>query len=108
MKQLRAALGIILGFWLLIGVSGALYWFVGEWNARRQLPPEERTAEVIHKLYDDAVCLDCAIGGGLLLGFSVLFGMGVLLIWMLVEVINRYCVACKNKREGNVDLRRAA
>jgi len=88
MKQLRAALGVILGFWLLLGLGGAAYWFIGEWNARRQLPPEVRTPELIHKLYDDAVCLECTLGGGMILAMSILFGVGVLFIWGLVEMIN--------------------
>jgi hypothetical protein len=86
-KELRAALGVIFGFWLLLGVSGALYWFVGEWDARRRLPPEMRTPEVIHRLYDDAVCLECSVGGGMLIVMSVMFGFGVLLVWVLVEVL---------------------
>lgn len=88
MKQLRAALGVIFGFWVLLGVSGALYWFVGEWDARRRLPPEMRTPEVIHKLYDDAVCLECSLGGGMILVVSIVFGFGVLFIWMLIEVMH--------------------
>ncbi len=98
MKQLRTALGVIFGFWLLLGVSGALYWFVGEWNARRQLPPEMRTPDVIHKLYDDAVCLECSIDGGMILVMSILFGSGVLFVWVLIEVMNSY-VSSRNGGE---------
>ncbi|HZG52192.1 MAG TPA: hypothetical protein VEZ40_08650 [Pyrinomonadaceae bacterium] len=99
MKQLRIALGVIFGFWLLLGIAGASYWITGERKARRLLPPEKRTAEAIHKLYDDAVCFHCVIGGSLLLGFSVLFASGVLLIWALVELVNLYSQARKRKGE---------
>ena len=88
MRALRVALGVIFGFFLLLGAGGALYWVVGEWSARRSLPPEMRTPEVIHTVYDDAVCLECSLGGGMLLVFSILFGAAILFIWVLIEVMN--------------------
>ena len=89
MKYLRAAFGVILGFWVLLGVATTLLMFVGEWAARRRLPPEMRTPEAIYKYYDDAVCLACSLNGGMILVLSIVAALGVLMIWMLIEIINK-------------------
>ena len=87
MKELRIFFGVIIGLCALIVAAGALYMILGEWHARRQLPPEERTQEVIHKLYDDAVCLEC-ITGGILAFMSLLSALMLSLGWGMIEVIN--------------------
>jgi len=102
MKELRTVLGFVFGFWLVLGIAGASYMFVGEWDARRKLPSEMRTPEAIHKLYDDAVCLDCS-GGGVLVVVSILFGAGVLFIGMLIEVINHSVTRRPHNEERSAD-----
>ena len=106
MKSLRTGFGVALGFFVLLGVAGVLDIAVGEWNARRQLPPEIRTPEAIQRYYDGLVCLGCYLRGGIVLMICFLAGVVVLLMWGAAEVVNR---TPRKSGEGQVrDRQRAA
>jgi hypothetical protein len=83
-KQVRALVAGLAGFFLLFTIGGVLLMYVGEWLARRQLPPEMQTAKAIQTHFDGAVCLACDLGGILILmGLSL--AIVILLAWSLVE-----------------------
>ncbi len=82
---MRKAFAIVLVLCVAFGVVGVLIAAVGEWNARRQLPPEMRSPEAIQYYYDGAVCLGCSIGGGMVVIGAILMGGIIALVWLIAE-----------------------
>ena len=84
---MRKTFAIVLAICVAFGIFGALIAVVGEWNARRQLPPEMRSSESIQRYYDGAVCLDCSIGGGMVVIGSIFVGGIITLVWLILELV---------------------
>lgn len=83
---MRKAFAIVLAICAAFGVLGVLLAVVGEWDARRQLPPDMRSPEAIQRYYDGAVCLGCSIGGGMVVIGSVFMTGIIVLIWLIVDL----------------------
>jgi hypothetical protein len=65
---------------LIVGGSlvGAGYMIISEFQARAALPAEMRTAEIIQKEFDGAVCLGCETSAYFFIGIAVIVGAAVL------------------------------
>lgn len=71
-----------------MGLAGILVIAVGEWIARRQLPPEMRSPEAIQYYFDGLVCLACGIWGSALIGAAILMASVLGLFWLFSELIH--------------------
>ncbi|HYO91106.1 MAG TPA: hypothetical protein VEQ40_05700 [Pyrinomonadaceae bacterium] len=85
-SAMRQAYTLVLAFCLALGVFGVLFAVVGEWNARRQLPPEMRTPEAIQHYFDGTVCFGCEFGGFMMIAAAILIGCPIALIWLIFEL----------------------
>lgn len=89
LSAMRKVYAIALACCLALGVGGVLFAVVGEWNARRKLPPEMRSPEAIQYHFDGSACSECELGGFMMV-FSAIFMGGLLaLIWFLLELAER-------------------
>lgn len=83
---MRKAYAIVLAGCVVLGISGVLTSVVGEWHARRQLPPEMQSPEAIQYYYDGAVCLGCGIMGFITVAWAIIMGVLFAIIWLLLEL----------------------
>jgi len=83
---MRKAYAIALTGCVVLGVAGVLIGVIGEWHARRQLPPEMQSPEAIQYYYDGAVCLGCGIMGFIIVAWAIIMGILFAVIWLLLEL----------------------
>ncbi len=82
---MRRAYAVVLAGCAALGIVGVLVGILGEWHARRQLPPEMQSPEAIQHHFDGAVCLGCGIMGFTMVAGAILMGVLFALIWLLLE-----------------------
>ena len=86
LSRMRKAYATALACCLALGVFGVLFAVVGEWNARRKLPPELRSPEAIQYHFDGSVCLGCELGGSMIVVSAIFIGGLLAIIWFLLEL----------------------
>lgn len=81
------AYGSIAIFCAFLAVIGLAYWQLGEYVARRNLPLSEQNPEVIARVYDGAVCLECSVMGPAMMLFSFMILVTTLAICGASEIV---------------------
>jgi hypothetical protein len=83
---MRKAYTLVLTGCVALGIVGVLVSVLGEWHARRQLPPELQSPEAIQHHFDGAACLGCGIMGFTMVAGAIFMGVIFAIVRLLLEL----------------------